>query len=65
MNEEIIKDKLTKTCTCKQITKHVIKEAIQKGAKDLDAIKETTGAMTGCCKGSRCKQSIVKMLEEA
>lgn len=64
MTEEQIKDRLTKTCPCKQITRETIKEAIRNGADTLEKIKLQTGAMTGRCNGSRCKASIEGILEK-
>ncbi len=64
MTEEQIKDRLTKTCPCKQITRETIKEAIRNGADTLEKIKLQTGAMTGRCNGSRCKASIEGILEQ-
>lgn len=65
MIEEEIKDKLTKTCPCKQITRKTIKEAIADGADTLEKIKARTGAMTGQCKGRRCKGSIEDLLHNS
>lgn len=64
MTEEEIKDRLTKTCVCKQITKEQIKKAISEGADSLEAIKDKTGAMLGGCKGGRCKESISRLIKE-
>lgn len=63
MTEEQIKDKLTKTCPCKQVTRATIKAAISEGADTLEKVKAKTGAMTGCCKGTRCKASIEALIE--
>lgn len=63
MTEEEIKDRLTKTCTCRQVTREQIKKAINEGADSLDKIKNKTGAMTGGCKGYRCKDNIRELLE--
>lgn len=64
MTEEEIKDKLTKTCPCRQVTKATIKAAIKEGADTLEKVKAKTGAMTGCCKGRRCTASIEGLIEE-
>ena len=45
MLEEQIKDKLTKTCPCRQVTRATIKEAIKNGADTLEKVKARTGAM--------------------
>ena len=39
---EIILDKLTKTCTCKLITRAKIKEAIKNGASTLEEVKKAS-----------------------
>ena len=64
MTEEEIKDKLTKTCVCKQITKATIKAAIKDGADTLEKVKARTGAITGHCNGTRCKGSIQDLIEK-
>lgn len=63
INEELIKDRLTKTCPCRQVTRLTIKEAIKSGATTLDRVAASTGAMTGSCKGRRCKGSIEDLIE--
>lgn len=63
MLEEQIKDKLTKTCPCRQVTRATIKAAIADGADTLEKVKAKTGAMTGSCKGARCKGSIQDLIE--
>ncbi len=62
MNEEEIKDRLTKTCVCRQVTRATIKAAIKDGADSLERIKSKTGAMSGCCHGRKCKGSIEDLL---
>ncbi|MBE6023551.1 MAG: (2Fe-2S)-binding protein [Cellulosilyticum sp.] len=64
MTEQEIKDRLTKTCPCRQVTRATIKAAIAEGADTLDKIKAKTGAMTGCCHGTRCTESIRGLLEQ-
>lgn len=63
MTEEEIKDRLTKTCICRQVTREQIKKAIIEGADSLDKIKNETGAMLGGCKGYKCKENIRELLE--
>ena len=63
MTEEEIKDRLTKTCVCKQVTRDKIKKAIAEGANSLEKIKNETCALTGNCKGGRFKGSIEALLE--
>ena len=64
INEELIKDRLTKTCPCKQVTRHTIKEAIKSGATTLERVEAVTGAMTGRCRGTRCKASIEGLIQK-
>jgi NAD(P)H-nitrite reductase large subunit len=51
LNEAVL-DKLTKTCTCKLITRAKIKEAIKNGASTLEEVQKATGAGSGPCKGN-------------
>lgn len=64
IDEEAIKDRLTKTCTCKVVSRATIKEAIANGADTIEKIKVATGAMTGSCKGRKCKERIEELLEK-
>lgn len=64
IDEELIKDKLTKICPCRQITRHTVKEAIKTGATTLDRVAAATGATTGRCNGTRCKASIEALIQK-
>lgn len=64
LNEAIL-DKLTKTCTCKSITRAKIKEAIKNGASNLEEVQKATGAGSGACKGSNCSPRINKLLNQS
>ena len=64
IDEEKIKDRLTKTCPCRVVTRAVIKEAIANGADTLEKVRAATGAMSGACRGKRCKSSIEGLLEK-
>ena len=63
LNEAIL-DKLTKTCTCKQITRAKIKEAIKNGASTIEEVQKATGAGSGACKGKNCSLRIHELLEQ-
>jgi bacterioferritin-associated ferredoxin len=63
LNEAIL-DKLTKTCTCKLITRAKIKEAISNGASTVEEVKEVTGAGSGACNGKNCLEKINTLLEQ-
>lgn len=65
IDEQAIKDRLTKTCPCRVITRAAIKEAIANGADTLDRVRAATGAMYGSCRGQRCRSSIEGLLEQA
>ena len=63
LNEAIL-DKLTKTCTCKLITRAKIKDAIRNGATTLEEIQKSTGAGSGPCKGKNCSPKIIELLKQ-
>ena len=52
-------------CSCEDVTKAEILEAIRRGAGTVDGIKRRTGAGMGRCQGSRCQQKITALLAEA
>ena len=45
LNSDIL-DKITKTCTCKSISRAKIKEAIKNGAHTIEEVSKITGACT-------------------
>lgn len=57
-----IKDKLTKVCLCKGISRATIKDAIVGGANSLQKIQKATGAGSGPCRGRRCTPKIEELL---
>lgn len=63
LNEAVL-DKLTKTCTCKLITRAKIKEAIKKGASTIAEVQKATGAGSGPCKGKNCTPRIQDLLNQ-
>ncbi|SFC68400.1 (2Fe-2S)-binding protein [Clostridium uliginosum] len=63
LNKEIL-DKLTKTCTCRSITRAKIKECIKNGASSLEEVQKATGAGLGSCKGRKCSDKIKTLLKE-
>ena len=64
LNSDIL-DKITKTCTCKSISRAKIKEAIKIGANTIDEVSKTTGACTGSCHGFRCKSKIEDLIKDS
>lgn len=64
LNEAIL-DKLTKTCTCKLITRAKIKEAIKNGASTIEEVQKATGAGSGPCKGKNCSPRINDLLKQS
>lgn len=62
---EEMKDKLTKVCLCKGISRATIKKAIENGADTLDKLKKATGAGTGGCGGRRCTPKLEELLRES
>ena len=63
LNKTVL-DKLTKTCTCKLITRAKIKEAIKNGASTLEEVQKVTGAGSGSCKGKNCSPRIKELIEK-
>lgn len=63
LNEAIL-DKLTKTCTCKLITRAKIKEAIRNGASTVEEVQKATGAGSGNCKGKNCSPRIYQLIKQ-
>jgi len=64
LNEAIL-DKLTKTCTCKLITRAKIKEVIKNGASTLEEVQKATAAGSGPCKGRNCFPRINELIEQS
>ena len=64
LNEAIL-DKLTKTCTCKLITRAKIKEVIKNGASTLEEVQNATGAGSGPCNGENCSPRINELLRQS
>lgn len=61
--DDLIKDKYTKVCICKSISRATIKESIRNGAKNIADVKRKTMATTGSCKGQRCSRKIKDLIE--
>ena len=59
-----ILDRLTKSCLCKQIPRHKVKQLIRNGARTFAEIHLATGAGTGSCNGYRCIPKIEALIEE-
>lgn len=49
-------------CLCQGIDEDTIIEAIKNGADTIEKVKEVTGATTGYCHGSRCKEKIEELI---
>lgn len=50
-------------CLCKKVSEEVIVQAVKDGAQTFEEVKEATKAGAGCCKGSRCKDQIIQIIE--
>ena len=50
-------------CLCEGISRAEIKQAIARGARDVEGVKRRLGSSMGPCQGSRCNYAISKMLE--
>lgn len=65
IDEQAIKDRLTKTCPCRVVTRAAIKEAIANGADTIEKVRAITGATAGSCSGRRCRSKIEELIEQA
>jgi len=50
-------------CLCEGITRGEIKEAVRRGAVNVDGVKRRTRSGMGACQGSRCRLAIEEILE--
>ena len=50
-------------CLCEGISRAEIKQAIARGAKDVEGVKRRLGTSMGPCQGSRCSRAIMGILE--
>lgn len=62
--EQLIKDKYTKVCICKAISRATMKKVIKEGAHTLEDVHKNTGAGSGPCGGRRCTPRIENLLKE-
>lgn len=51
-------------CSCNNISRDEIVEAIKAGANTLESIKKATGATLGDCNGSKCEAKIIKLIKQ-
>lgn len=58
-----IKDKLTKVCICRGITTATMKQYIRNGENTVEKLVRASGATTGGCKGHRCGEKIVELVD--
>ena len=49
-------------CSCMDVTKAEILEAVKRGAHDFESVKRRTGAGFGKCQGSRCRRRITDLI---
>jgi bacterioferritin-associated ferredoxin len=57
--------KFRPVCICNTIRGPRVKDAIDRGARTVDAVAQATGCTTGECRGERCRPVIEAMLAEA
>jgi len=60
----LFRDRLTKVCLCKAISRASIKKAIKNGAVSIEEVKQATGAGTGSCSGKRCSYKIQALIDQ-
>ena len=51
-------------CSCMDVTKAEILQAVKHGACDFESVKRRTGAGLGKCQGSRCRRRIMDIIAE-
>lgn len=51
-------------CRCEEVSRRMIVEAIEDGARSLDAVKRQTRAGMGLCQGRTCRHLVSKLLSE-
>ena len=49
-------------CSCMDVTKAEILQAVKRGAHDFESVKRRTGAGFGRCQGSRCRRRIMDII---
>ena len=49
-------------CSCMDVTKAEIIQAVERGAFDFESVKRRTGAGFGRCQGSRCRRRIMDII---
>ena len=52
----------TVICSCMDVTKAEIIQAVKRGAHDFESVKRRTGAGFGKCQGSRCRRRIMDII---
>jgi bacterioferritin-associated ferredoxin len=57
--------KFRPVCICNTIRYPRVKDAIDRGARTVEAVALATGCTTGECAGERCRPVIEAMLKEA
>jgi bacterioferritin-associated ferredoxin len=57
--------KFRPVCICNTIRVPRVKDAIDRGARTVEAVAQATGCTTGECKGERCRPVIEAMLADA
>ena len=57
-----IENLLKNACKCRNVTIQEIVNPVNNGADTVEKVKESTGATTGFCHGSRCKGKIEELI---
>ena len=50
-------------CSCMDVTKAEVLQAVRRGASDFESVKRRTGAGFGKCQGSRCRRKIMDIIK--
>ncbi len=51
-------------CVCQAVTEKQVRDAVEKGAQSLSALREHLGVATECGKCARCARGILKECRE-
>lgn len=61
--EHLYQNDSQQVCLCKAVTLGTIKKSIRFGTQTLEGVMRETGAAQGACKGTRCKEHILHIID--
>jgi len=51
-------------CRCEDVTLHEVREALERGHRDIESLKRYTGFGTGICQGKMCLVACARLIAE-